>query len=283
MSPTRGKQADTGQISVATVEPEAWEAIAGMAETKQLIERRVLLPIRERARAEKHGVTPPGAILLFGPPGTGKTALARGIAGRLGWAFVDVDLSTVSLDASRLRRLFERLFQLEQAVVFFDEFEHLGLKRERQTIPVEPLTAELLRGLPALRARGELLVICATNYVRLLDPALLRPGRFDLVLPVRLPDASDRAALLHWLLKRRRCGAMELEPIVQRSEGLTPADLEAVCQHAAQATFEREVHERRESRIQAADLLAALELHRPTVNADEAEAFEEDIARFARV
>ncbi|HLH22744.1 MAG TPA: ATP-binding protein [Chloroflexota bacterium] len=264
------------------VDSNAWDALAGMATLKDQIERRLLLPMRERARASRHGITPPGAVLLFGPPGTGKTALARAIAGRLGWAFVDVDLSTVALDAARLRRLFDHLFQLEEVVIFFDEFEHLGLNRESQTTPVEPLTAELLRGLPALRASGKLLAVCATNYVRLLDPALLRPGRFDLVLPIGLPDAGDRAALLRALLARRPCGEIDVAAVVARADGLTPADLGAVCQQAAQAAFEREVATGRESRVETADLILALNRYRPTVSPEDIVAFREDVERYAR-
>jgi transitional endoplasmic reticulum ATPase len=270
------------EICPTTVGSDAWEALVGMAALKDQIERRVLLPMRERARASRHGITPPGAVLLFGPPGTGKTALARAIAGRLGWAFVDVDLSTVALDSARLRRLFDRLFRREEVVIFFDEFEHLGLNREVQTTPVEPLTAELLRGLPALRASGKLLAVCATNYVRLLDPALLRPGRFDLVLPIGLPDADDRAAMLGDLLARRPCGAIDLATVVARADGLTPADLGAVCQQAAQAAFEREVDSGRESRIETADLLTALDGYRPTVSPEDVAAFREDVERYAR-
>jgi transitional endoplasmic reticulum ATPase len=271
------------EISSAVVEPDAWHALAGMTELKDLIERRVLLPIRERARAEKHGLALPGSILLFGPPGTGKTALARAIAGRLGWAFIEVDLSMVSLESARLRRLFEQLFDLEQAVIFFDEFEYLGLRRDGQTTPVEPLTAELLRGLPALRASGQVLAVCATNHIRVLDPALLRPGRFDLVLPIGLPDALDRAAILRRLLARHRSGAIDLQSVIERSANLTVADLDGVCHRVAQMAFEREVQTGRESRIETTDLLAALETCRPTVSADEIQVFEEDIARFARL
>lgn len=270
------------ETTVSRVEPDAWETIAGMVELKDLLDRRVLLPIRERSRAKRHGLAPPGALLLFGPPGTGKTALARAIAGRLGWAFVDVDLSTVSLHSARLRRLCERLFQLEAAIIFFDEFEHLGLKRDGQSAPIGALTAEFLRGLSTLHANAHLVTVCATNYIRLLDPALLRPGRFDLVLPVGLPDAADRAALLRLLLVRHRLGPIDLDPVVARSVGLTPADLDATCLRAAQAAFEREVQTGVESRLETADLLAALESCRPTVSAEDRVAFEEDVARFAR-
>lgn len=273
----------TPSIHPATVEPGVWERLAGMTAVRDLIERRVVLPIHERDRAAKHGLVPPATLLLFGPPGTGKTLLSSAIASRLGWALVEVDLPTVALDSGRLHRLFDSLFQLEEAVISFDEFEHLGLRRDGSTTPVEPLTAELLRGLPALRDRGRTLLICATNYVRMLEPALLRPGRFDLVIPVGLPDETDRAAILAALLQRRRTGAIAVESVARRTEGLTAADLEAVCQSAGQAAFEREVHTDTESRLEGADLLAALERVRPTVSAEEELAFQEDVERFARV
>lgn len=269
-------------LVAARVEPDAWQSLAGMTDLKNLIERRVLLPINERTRAEKHGLLPPGSILLFGPPGTGKTALARATASRLGWAFIEVDLSIVALESARLRRLFEKLFQLEQAVIFFDEFEYLGLKRDGQKTPVEPLTAEMLKGLPALRESGLVLLMCATNHIGLLDPALLRPGRFDLVLPIGLPDGDDRAAILRLLLARHQCDAIDEAPVIQRTDGLTMADLQAVCQRAAQAAFEREVQTGRESRITTEDLLRVLEGFRPTIGREDLERFHADVERFAR-
>jgi transitional endoplasmic reticulum ATPase len=270
-------------FSSLPVEPAAWDALAGMSAMKELIERRVLLPISERPRAEKFGITPAGTMLLFGPPGTGKTALSKAIAGRLGWPFVEVDLSTVALDSARLRLLFEGLFKLEEVVSAFEEFEYLGLKRHGHAGPMEPLTAEFLRGLPALGAEGRSLVVCTTNYIRLLDPALLRPGRFDLVVPVGLPDADDRHALLCAFLAHRECGDIDVPTVVARGTGLTTADLAAVCQQAAQLAFERDVHTEQDNRVETEDLLSVLAAYRPTVTAEDAAAFEEDVARFARV
>jgi transitional endoplasmic reticulum ATPase len=102
------------------------------------------------------------------------------------------------------------------------------------------------------------------------------------VLPIGLPDADDRAAMLGDLLARRPCGAIDLATVVARADGLTPADLGAVCQQAAQAAFEREVDSGRESRIETADLLTALDGYRPTVSPEDVAAFREDVERYAR-
>jgi SpoVK/Ycf46/Vps4 family AAA+-type ATPase len=241
---------------------------------KALIEQRVLRPLREPAQLGGHAA--PDSILLFGPPDIGKTALARAIAGRLGWAFAEVDVPALALDASRLGQLFERMLQLDQVVLFLGEFEHLGLKRERPSSDVAGLTARVLRGLPSLNSRRRVLLVCATNHVRLLDPRVLRPGHFDLVVPIGLPDAAERAALLRRHLAHRPCGALDLEAVVERSEGLTPADLVGVCMRAGQAAFERGISSSRASRIETADLLNALERCRPTLSARQVAAFHED-------
>lgn len=282
MSPIKVADTLSAAVSTTPVEPDAWVSLAGLTDLKNVIERRVLLPMRERERAEKHGVAVPGSMLLFGPPGTGKTALARAVASRLGWAFIAVDLSTIALDPARLRQLFERLFRVEQAVIFFDEFEYLGLKRSVASTQAEPLTAELLRCLPVLRAGHQVLVICATNHVGVLDPALLRPGRFDLVLPIGPPDDRDRRALFELLLRRHRCGTIDIDRLAERSEGLTAADLESACLRAAQSAFEREIASGAESCVETADLVRAIEGSRPTVSVEELRAYQAEVDHFAR-
>lgn len=282
-----GPQALAGLTEDAGIDPEfidsgLWDGLVGMRTVKSTLERRVMLPIIERSRAEKHGVSPPAAILLFGPPGTGKTVLAKAMAGRLGWALVNADLSTVSLDPSRLHGLLERLFQLEHTVVFFDEFEYLGRKRSDQVVPTDAVTAELLREMSAVQPGGRMLIVCATNHVGMLDRALLRPGRFDIVLPVGLPDASDRAALLRFFLQRHRCGALDLDVVVQRTDALTAAELESICQRAARTAFEREVETGQDSSIRQAELLLALERHRPVLSSEDLQELDADSLKLAR-
>jgi transitional endoplasmic reticulum ATPase len=270
------------ELDTVRVPPDAWDNLENNGDVKTVLERSVILPLREQACAERHGLSRAPSVLLFGPPGTGKSALCRAVAGRLGWTFSDVDLSEVSLNPTRLRHLFQRLLAFTETVILFDEFEALGLNRLLRPGAAESLTPELLRGLPALRARTGIVVVCVTNYVRLLDPAVLRPGRFDLILPVGPPDTTSRHALLQRLLRRHRCSNIELETIVNATEGLTAADHEAICQAAAQAAFEREVHGGRDSCLEMADLLRAIRDYRPTLSPGEMSAFRDDAATFSR-
>ena len=211
-------------------------------------------------------------MLLFGPPGTA-TALEKAIAARLGWAFVEVDPRPIALNPERLRRLFEGLFRggchQGRRVRVPGEFGATGhamlVEAADGGVPARSACLERTQAVP--------LWSVPPNYVRLLDPALLRPGRFDLVIPVGLPDSSDRRALLASFLANRHCGAIDAALVVERSTGLTTADLAAVCQRAAQRAFEREVQRPGTAGSRRQILLDVLATYRPTVTPEDAAAF----------
>ncbi len=104
-----------------------------------------------------------------------------------------------------------------------------------------------------------------------------------MVLPIGLPDKHDRAVLIKHFLNRHQVGTVDSDPIVERAEGLTPADLEAICQRAAHRAFQREVQTDLDSQVGTADLLLIADEHRPSLGVDELKIFEEDVARFERV
>ena len=216
-----------------------------MEADKRVIERRIVLPLAEPNLAERYGVSPPKAVILFGPPGTGKTSFAKAVAGRLGWPFVEVFPSRLAAPdvamATALREAFVNLMELEAAVVFIDEVEEIA--GSRSGVPSDPahgVTNELLKLIPAFRQHDERLLICATNSVRSLDSAFLRPGRFDYIIPVGPPDVEARAAI--W---KRYLGAtaesVGVAKLVEASEMFTPADIEFAARKGAQSAFEREI------------------------------------------
>jgi len=270
-------------LEPTAVPPTSWDSLADSEGRKQFIERKIVLPILKRDLARKHGLTPARAILLFGPPGTGKTRFARAIAARLEWALIEADLSSVALSSERLAGLFQQLFSLREVLVFFDEFEHLGMRRVQAATENRPVTNEFLKRLEGLSEGGRLLLVCATNHVELLDPALLRPGRFDFVVPLGPPDASGRRQLLENSLARSERVEVALDQAVAATEGLTAADIAEVWNRAAQRAFERELTTGRPTRVVTDDVLIAARTHRPSLSRANVEAFENQVREFARL
>lgn len=268
-----------------------WDRISGMEQEKGVIENRVVLPLAHPERAAAHGVLPPHAIVLFGPPGTGKTTFARGIASRLGWPFVEVFPSRLAGVegglANALREVFARINDLEKVLVFLDEVEEIAPQRgDSPTTAAHGVTNELLKLIPAFRERQTRLLVAATNSVRSLDSAFLRPGRFDYLIPVGPPDTNARRALWSRFIARTGRTDVDLDVLVESTAGFTPADLEHAARIAAQASFEREVVGGRtdaEPGPSTQDYLEALTGVRPTVTEPMRRAFDQDIESFARV
>ena len=258
-----------------------WYAMAGMESEKQVIERRIVLPLSEPDVAAQYGVSPPKAVILFGPPGTGKTSFAKAVSGRLGWPFVELFPSRLATPgvsmATALREAFTSLMELESVVLFIDEVEEIaGVRSGDPSDPTRGVTNELLKSIPTFRKHDERLLICATNSVRSLDSAFLRPGRFDYIIPIGPPDATARAAI--W---RRYLGqsaeSVDVSALVDATEMFTPADIEFAARKGAQFAFEREIESRRGEPARTEDYVTAIAQTRSTLTDAALTEFDEDI------
>lgn len=270
-----------------------WENVAGMRQEKQLLEERLVAPLARQELADKYGVVPPRAVMLFGPPGTGKTTFARAVASRLDWPFVEVFPSRLgdgsTSMAGSLRSIFERIGELEHGVVFIDEVEEIASQRSDPPTPTQGVTNELLKIVADFRSREGLLLVCATNFVRGLDSAFMRHGRFDYVLPIGLPDAEARGAIWRRFVPSEIAESIDFDALVQRSDGLSPADIEYAARRASQEALARALRSsgggEGEARadLSTEDYLAALSVTRATVSPEQQSGFLEDIDALARL
>ncbi|HUY52112.1 MAG TPA: GNAT family N-acetyltransferase [Streptosporangiaceae bacterium] len=284
-----GSAGALGQLGGRMVQAGAWDQLGGMAKEKELIERRVILPLAQPQLAERLGLVPPRAIVLFGPPGTGKTTFAKGTASRLGWPFVELFPSRLAGEspaglASALREAFSLVAELDKVVLFIDEVEEIaGMRQPRAVSAAQGVTNEMLKLIPPFREQDERLLICATNSVRALDSAFLRHGRFDYVIPIGPPDPPARSAIWDHYLAAIPHGDLDMAAIVEESRLFTPADIEFAARRTSQLVFERVLFERGEEEVTTGDILHAIGQTRRTLTPELVAEFEQDIEDYARV
>ncbi len=263
-----------------------WDQVAGMDAEKRIIDGRVVAPLSDPETARRIGVRAPATVMLFGPPGTGKTTFAKAIAGRLGWPFIELLPSKLESGddslAAELRLAMTDLLQLDRAVVFIDEFDEIASGRERNPA-TKGVVNELLKMIPSFRSAPGHLLVCATNFVAGIDAAVLRPGRFDLVIPIGPPDLSARTALWNAALASLDQRCVDAHVLARSTDGYTPGDVELAAQRAAAAAFDRVREGSEPSHITANDLTVAIERTPASVTGDIRERFSGEVDRFARV
>ncbi len=255
-----------GSVSMGEIPSYGFERVADLAEVKQRLTEAVIWPVTDPERFRGLGIEPPRGILLYGPPGTGKTFVVRALAHEAGAAFFPVKgaelLDKYVGESERgVRDLFARARAAAPSILFFDEVDALAPTRGRSTTSVtDSVVAALLTEIDGVGERGDVAVIGATNRRDLIDPALLRPGRFEIQIELGLPEVEARRALLE-ISDVPFADDVDLDRLASDTEGMSFADLAAVLREAA---LEALREDRRAQRVSWSHLQTAMARRRET-------------------
>ena len=239
--------------------------VGGMAQVKERLEVSFLMPMANPEMRKAYGKSLRGGLLLYGPPGCGKTYIARAVAGELGAAFMSVALSDVldmyiGQSERNVHDIFQAARRAAPCVLFLDEVDALGLKRSQNRNSAARTTVnQLLHELDGVDEVNEgVFVLAATNHPWDVDEALRRPGRLDRMLAVLPPDLEAREAILRHHLERRPVEGIDVAAIARRTEGFTGADLALLAESAAEYAMVDSVRSGTVRTIVMADLERAL-------------------------
>jgi SpoVK/Ycf46/Vps4 family AAA+-type ATPase len=261
-----------------------WEATVAGTPAAQVIHRRVVEPIRHPEIAGALDVRVPAALLLFGPPGTGKTTFAQALSGCLGWPLVEWirPVAGGTSPAQELAAFFEATSQLGNVVLFLDEVEEFAATRSEQSpATAAACTNELLKALTKFRTAGDKVLVASTNHIDRLDPAVLRPGRFDLVLPVGPPDDAARGRQIDARMTNVANDVSNIDDLVGRTRGYTSADLAHVLDAAIQLAFD-DALSGGPGRLNRDHLSTAASLTSPSLTEPSLASFADQAARYGR-
>ncbi|MBN1441693.1 MAG: ATP-binding protein [Planctomycetes bacterium] len=259
---------------IAERPPVRLSDVAGLEPVKEQFRLKLVYPFLHPEKARRYRLRRGGGILLYGPPGTGKTLLARALAGEIDAAFLTVKPSEilskwVGEAEKNVEGLFEEARSYPVSVIFVDEIDALAPRRSESTSPVMArLVPQILAEMEGFEQHDEscLLFLGATNEPWLLDPAILRPGRFDESIYIGLPDraALDRLLDIH-LEGRPVAGDLDRQRLAAALRGFTGADVQRLCERAASEAFLDSVERSRDRAITTEDLLRLAASSSPSV------------------
>jgi SpoVK/Ycf46/Vps4 family AAA+-type ATPase len=241
--------------------------VAGLDDVKRQVQRSFLGPLRNPELREMFGKSLRGGLLLYGPPGCGKTFLARAIAGEVGARFFAVGLHEVlemwfGQSERNVHEIFESARRWAPCVLFLDEVDALGHKRSGVGpgwTGMRNVVTQLLTELDGIgQGNDGVYLLGATNQPWEVDPALRRPGRFDRTLLVLPPDRAARQAIVERALRDRPLGRVDAGDVAKRTEGFSGADLRLVCEAASELALEDSLETGRARPIDQRDLVQAL-------------------------
>jgi transitional endoplasmic reticulum ATPase len=245
--------------------------VAGMDAVKEAIRMDILYPLQHPEMAKIYKLKSGGGILMYGPPGCGKTFIAKATAGELNATFIPVSIHEIisgfTGEGERaLHGFFEAARRQAPAVLFFDELDAIGGNRSRLGGPMRTLVNQFLTELDGVGTNNEkVLIIGATNLPWEVDDALRRPGRFDKVLFITPPDQVARKRMFELQFKDKPSEALDCAALAAAAEGFSAADIRKVSEESSDKAFRQALRTGEVVKITSAEVLAAIGQSKPTI------------------
>jgi transitional endoplasmic reticulum ATPase len=225
-----------------------WSDVGGLEEVKELMKEAIEWPLKNPDSFERIGIKPPRGILLYGPPGCGKTMLAQAVANEAGANFIsikgpEVFSKWVGESEKMIRDTFRRAKQVAPSIIFIDEIDSMAPKRgtEVGTRVTEQVVSQLLTEMSGVQELKGVVVLAATNRPDILDPALLRPGRFDRLIYAPAPDEKARLEILKVHTEKVPLKKIDLKALAKKTQGYSGADIEALIREAAMYALREDI------------------------------------------
>ncbi len=252
-------------------QPQAkMDDVVGLEPAKKAVREAIEIPLAHPELIKKYDIKTINGLLMFGPPGSGKTMLMRAISSEIkGVTMLELsgaELSEAGLEAatSTIREIFNRAKENAPSVIFIEEIDGVIPKREGATELGAQITAEMLKEIDGIKQLSNVVIVAATNRPEMLDPAILRPGRFDKLIFVKPPSPANRAELFRRFLANAPCGSLDYQKLSQETKGFTGADISAVCREAKTVALESELSTGSEGKVTMETLGTIIKNTRPS-------------------
>ncbi len=253
-----------------------WDDVGGLEDVKQQLREMVEWPLKKPEKFKRMGIKPPKGVLLYGPPGCGKTLIARAVATESEANFIsikgpEVFSKWVGESERAIREVFRKARMAAPVVVFIDEVDSIAPRRGfgySDSGVTERVVSQLLTEMDGLIAMENIVVLAATNKPEILDPALMRPGRFDRLIYIPPPDENARLQILKVHTRNMPLNNVDLEEIAKNTNGYSGADLEALCREAAMNALRRD-----SEKVEVKDFNEALKKIKPSIKREDLERY----------
>lgn len=227
---------------IADIPKVTWSDVGGLDDVKREI-REAFIPSEDPKAFERLGIRPAKGVLFYGPPGTGKTLIAKAVANESGANFICVNGPEIAgrwmgESEKAVRQIFKRAKQMAPCIIFFDEIDSIAPRRGAGGPHAwESVVNQLLTSMDGIESLKNVMIMAATNRPDIVDPALLRPGRFDKLIFIGAPDTGARRKILNVHTKNMPLDGVDLDAVAAGTEGYTGADLEALCREAGMEAY----------------------------------------------